>query len=106
MKSQNNLTYHIFVEGRVQGVGYRRFAQKNAEAKSLLGWARNLLDGRVEVFAVGPESQLEAFCDVLRQGPPFAQVREIVVKIIEDKTITLESQTQFLILPDVELNTK
>jgi acylphosphatase len=77
------MTYHIFVSGRVQGVGYRRFAQKKAESLSLIGWARNLLDGEVEIVASGDPKELDQFCDLLRQGPSFSQVREVRVKQVD-----------------------
>lgn len=78
------MTYHIFVSGRVQGVGYRRFAQKQAEALSLRGWTRNLMDGRVELMVLGEVPALENFCERLKKGPLFSQIREIVVKVFED----------------------
>ncbi len=98
------MTYHIFVSGRVQGVGYRRFAQKQAGLMRIEGWTRNLLDGRVEVVAHGTESQLDAYCEVLKKGPPFAMVREVIVKNIE--ALQPEEnwkQSEFEIRPDVEL---
>jgi acylphosphatase len=96
------MTYHIFVSGRVQGVGYRRFAKRQAEALSLKGWARNLWDGRVEVFAVGPESQLDRFCEELKRGPSFSQVREVIVKTMMDEGDGVSSN-EFEIRPDPEL---
>jgi len=48
------------VRGRVQGVGYRWFAQKAAAGLGLSGYARNLDDGRVEVYAAGAEAKLAA----------------------------------------------
>jgi acylphosphatase len=62
------------VRGRVQGVGYRDFTQKAAAALGLTGYARNLDDGRVEVYAVGPEEKLEAFGGKLRHGPRWSDV--------------------------------
>lgn len=76
-------TYHIFVSGRVQGVGYRRFAQKQAELRYLSGWTRNLWDGQVEIQVSGPESDLDEYCEVLKEGPAFSQVREVVIRNIE-----------------------
>lgn len=96
------MTYHIFVSGRVQGVGYRRFAKRQAESLALKGWTRNLLDGRVEVLAVGPESQLDRFCEELKRGPSFSQVREVVVKSLTEDSDT-QSLKEFEIRPDPEL---
>ncbi len=95
--------YHIFVSGRVQGVGYRRFAQKQAETLSLQGWARNLLDGRVEIVAIGPESDLDQFCEFLKKGPSFSQVREVVVKTLEPQSPEAQlTQPAFEIRRDME----
>ncbi len=65
------------VRGRVQGVGYRYFAQHAASALGLTGYARNLDDGRVEVYAVGPEDKLSEFAGMLYRGPRWADVRGI-----------------------------
>jgi acylphosphatase len=62
------------VRGRVQGVGYRDFTQKAAAALGLTGYARNLDDGRVEVYAVGPVEKLEEFSGKLRHGPRWSDV--------------------------------
>ena len=66
---------HIFVYGRVQGVLYRRFAQKKAEELDITGWARNLIDGRVEMVCEGTEESMLAFLKWAKKGPFFAQVR-------------------------------
>ena len=88
----------------MQGVGYRRFAQKKAQGLSLVGWARNLADGRVEVKIAGDAESLEKFCEDLRQGPTFSQVCEVLVKILNDEPATLENKSDFLILADTEPN--
>ena len=88
----------------MQGVGYRRFAQKNAETLALVGWARNLADGRVEVMASGETAILEKFCEFLRQGPAFSQVREVLVKVLSEEPPSLANKTEFLILADAEPN--
>lgn len=98
------MTYHIFVSGRVQGVGYRRFAQKQAEAMKVEGWTRNLLDGRVEIFAHGTEDQLDSYCESLKEGPTFASVREVIIKTVEAlKPEEKWKQSEFEIRPDMEL---
>jgi acylphosphatase len=68
------------VSGRVQGVGYRYFAQRAARELQLTGWVRNLSDGRVEAYATGPLSKLEDFEGRLRTGPPAGTVRSFEVE--------------------------
>jgi acylphosphatase len=66
--------YRYFVHGRVQGVGYRYFVLREAEARGVAGFARNLPDGRVEVVAEAPAEVLTEFEQRLREGPAFASV--------------------------------
>ena len=65
------------VSGRVQGVGFRYFVERAAGELGLTGYARNLEDGRVEVYAAGPEEKLARLAGVLRQGPRWADVRGV-----------------------------
>jgi len=65
------------IRGRVQGVGYRYFAQRAASALGLTGFARNLDDGRVEVYAAGPEEKLSELAGMLYRGPRWADVRGV-----------------------------
>jgi acylphosphatase len=62
------------VSGAVQGVGFRYFVQHKASSANLTGWAKNLSDGRVEVYAVGPSDRLDDLAGSLRIGPPSALV--------------------------------
>ena len=66
-----------FVRGRVQGVGFRYFAQREAAGLGLTGYTRNLDDGRVEVYAAGPEEKLSQFAAALHRGPRWADVRGV-----------------------------
>jgi acylphosphatase len=66
-----------FVRGRVQGVGFRYFAQKAAVELGLTGYTRNLDDGRVEVYAAGPEAKLSLMAGRLYRGPYGAEVRGV-----------------------------
>jgi len=69
-----------WVSGRVQGVGYRYFAERNAVALKLNGEVKNLWDGRVEVIAEGEESALNKFIAVLEKGPSFGHVTSVDVE--------------------------
>jgi acylphosphatase len=65
----------FWISGRVQGVGFRYFAERAAQQTGVTGWARNLADGRVEVHANGSPRQLSDFEARLRMGPPLADIR-------------------------------
>ena len=71
--------YLIRVEGYVQGVGYRVFAQREARQLGLVGFAANQPDGCVEIIAQGLKSDLDNFVASLRHGPSMAQVNDVNV---------------------------
>jgi acylphosphatase len=64
----------FFIEGRVQGVGFRVSTRWQARSLGLRGYARNLHDGRVEVLAVGDAEALERLAEWLKEGPPGGRV--------------------------------
>jgi acylphosphatase len=66
-----------FIQGRVQGVGFRYFAESVAAELGMGGYARNLDDGRVEVYAVGTADQLAAMSGYMWKGPRMAEVRGV-----------------------------
>lgn len=66
-----------FVRGRVQGVGFRYFVERAAIGLGLAGYARNLDDGRVEVYAIGTPDKLSELAGHLRQGPRWSEVRGV-----------------------------
>ena len=68
---------HAYVDGWVQGVGYRYFVVNNAFALGLRGYVRNLSDGSVEVLAQGTRPTLERLLTILQRGPSAAEVHEI-----------------------------
>lgn len=65
------------IKGRVQGVGYRAWAQRKGTELGLSGWVRNLPDGSVEAFAQGPQNALENFAAQCQVGPPIAKVESV-----------------------------
>ena len=67
----------FLIRGDVQGVGYRFFAQRAAARHQVVGYVKNLDDGRVEVLAEGPAQQVEAFKHELLTGPRFSTVDHI-----------------------------
>jgi acylphosphatase len=77
MSAKSKVARRWFVRGRVQGVGYRYFAQRAAVGLGLAGYTRNLDDGRVEVYAVGPLDRLNELAGMLHCGPRWADVRGV-----------------------------
>lgn len=77
MPSKPRAARRWLVRGRVQGVGFRYFAQHAASGLGLTGYARNLDDGSVEVYACGPPEKLSDFAAHLHQGPRWADVRGV-----------------------------
>jgi len=67
----------ITITGRVQGVGYRYFAQDAANALGLSGWVRNNFDRSVECEVQGEAADLKRFCESLREGPPLSRVTNV-----------------------------
>lgn len=65
------------ISGTVQGVGFRFFVQHKATALGLAGWARNVDDGTVEVYACGSPEKLDDFAAALHIGPKMADVRHV-----------------------------
>ncbi|MGE5741022.1 MAG: acylphosphatase [Candidatus Aminicenantes bacterium RBG_16_66_30] len=65
---------HVFVDGRVQGVAYRFYAEKHAARLGVTGWVKNLADGRVEILAEGSAKEIATFLERLKEGPSLARV--------------------------------
>ena len=60
---------HVFYSGRVQGVGFRITAEETAQDLEVVGWVKNLRDGRVELLAEAEQETLERFLNTVRTGP-------------------------------------
>ncbi|MBI3933902.1 MAG: acylphosphatase [Acidobacteria bacterium] len=82
----------FFVEGRVQGVGFRFFVEAAANRLGLRGYVRNLYDGRVEVYAVGEEKVLDRLRKQLEQGPPGSRVERV-----EERAAAAKNYSAFVI---------
>ena len=76
--------YEIKVLGRVQGVGYRYFAQRTATKFGLKGWVKNTVDGNVLITVQGDETDIETFCDYLRIGPDLSRVDKLIKAKVEN----------------------
>ena len=82
------------VRGRVQGVGFRWFVEREARTLGVAGWVRNNPDGAVEVLAMGSAEQLAALHQQLRAGPRAARVDAVDVEsaqpVADLKTFRIE----------------
>jgi acylphosphatase len=94
MASSKEIARRFFVRGRVQGVGYRYFAQRAATELGLRGYVRNLDDGRVEVYAVGPPEVVNEFSGMLYKGPRWSDVRGV-----DEQEANIERYSSFGIEP-------
>jgi acylphosphatase len=72
-----NITRHLRISGRVQGVGYRASLHAEASARSVAGWVRNRRDGTVEAVLQGSPAAVDAVLVWARRGPPGALVTNI-----------------------------
>jgi acylphosphatase len=65
------------IEGRVQGVGYRAWLDREARSRGLRGWVRNRHDGSVEALLIGEDDAVEAAITACARGPRLAKVRAV-----------------------------
>jgi acylphosphatase len=84
-KQTSEKSVTIIVHGRVQGVGFRYFTQKNASRIGVAGRVRNRADGTVEIHAEGSESKLKQLLARVQKGPSHADVQKIDVNWKESR---------------------
>ncbi|HEY8561996.1 MAG TPA: acylphosphatase [Pyrinomonadaceae bacterium] len=75
------------ISGTVQGVGFRFFTQRSAARHQVLGYVRNLEDGRVEALAEGDARAVEDFKHDLLTGPVYSKVEEIEETVVEPSNL-------------------
>ena len=68
---------HVIVEGRVQGVGFRAFLEREAKARGLRGWVRNRSDGSVEAVFSGEEEDVQSMVVACHRGPRMSLVKDV-----------------------------
>jgi len=85
------VTRRYIVSGRVQGVGFRWFVDREARIIGLVGWVRNNPDGNVEVLASGTEEQLANLRKRLKEGPRASRVDEVIEEDASDEVVKSKS---------------
>ena len=79
IKVNQKMQFYVLISGKVQGVGFRNFTQRNATQLGVNGYAKNLANGKVEVVAEADKAQLDALVALLRQGPRYARVDSLEI---------------------------
>mgnify|MGYP001175504721 FL=1 len=82
MAEPHGRSVRLRIEGRVQGVGFRAFVEREARALGLDGWVRNRRDGGVEAVLAGPAGVVDAMIHRCREGPASARVD--MVKVLDE----------------------
>ena len=72
-----DVIFLIIIRGRVQGVGFRAWAEVTAEELGVEGWVRNCRDGSVEALLAGPEEVVLTMIEACHSGPPGARVEAV-----------------------------
>lgn len=83
---------HIWIRGKVQGVGFRAFVQYHSLRLGCNGWVRNVGEDAVEALLQGESPALEALLNILRTGPRASRVDELTLEWqeIDEEFVTLE----------------
>lgn len=74
---------HVFISGKVQGVGYRYSTMRQAQRSGVDGWVRNLPDGRVEAAFEGSRKAVEEIINWCHEGATAAVVKDVTVQYEE-----------------------
>lgn len=78
---RRGMAVRLRISGRVQGVAYRAWAERQASLLFLSGWVRNRRDGSVEAVLSGPEEAVRDMIERCRRGPPLARVAAITEQV-------------------------
>lgn len=97
----SNVIRHVIVRGRVQGVGYRAFAERRAREQDLEGFVRNRRDGSVEAVFAGTVEAVTAMIEACRRGPRGAVVEAVDVEEGAPGLLQRNPGERFSVLPTV-----
>jgi len=92
---------HLLIQGRVQGVGFRAWAQDTAGRLGVEGWVRNRRTGEVEMVVAGTPQAVSAMAGACRQGPSFACVARVEERDACEEELRLCGEGGFAGLPTV-----
>jgi acylphosphatase len=84
-----NRAVHVVITGRVQGVGFRAWIEREADSRGVSGWVRNRRNGAVEALFSGPAAAVEGMVAACYRGPDLADVDEVKLNEAAPETIAL-----------------
>jgi len=73
------ISRHLLISGKVQGVCFRHYTRQTALDNGVVGWVRNLADGRVEALIEGEQLAVEATVNWCHTGPEWSKVDKVLV---------------------------
>ena len=82
------ISLQVFYEGNVQGVGFRYTVKQIAKGFDVIGWVKNLRDGRVELQTSGEEIEVRAFLDAIGQSELRAHIRHQTESVLSAPPVT------------------
>ena len=98
----SNALRHVTIRGRVQGVGYRYFVERQAQSRDLEGWVRNRRDGSVEAVFSGSADAATTMIEACRRGPSSARVEALQDEAGNPDMLNLrEAGERFSVLPTI-----
>ena len=98
----SDIIRHVTIRGRVQGVGYRYFVEREAQLRDLEGWVRNRRDGSVEAVFSGSADAVTAVIAECRRGPSSARVDAVQDEAANPEMLNLrEAGDRFSVLPTI-----
>ena len=93
---------HVTIRGRVQGVGYRYFVEREAQLRDLEGWVRNRRDGSVEAVFSGSADAVAGMIAACRRGPSSARVDAVQDEAANPDMLDLRDEGErFSVLPTI-----
>jgi acylphosphatase len=100
--TQDRIIRRVVIRGRVQGVGFRAWVEREAIRRALEGWARNRRDGSVEAVFYGPPDAVAAMIEACRRGPSPARVEAVDAQEASlDDLVARHGPEKFSLLPTV-----
>ena len=79
-----NKTFRLLISGRVQGVGFRYFAEDQAQRYNITGYVRNTFNNKVEIVCQGNQQDLKLFFLSLKKGPTFANITDFHIESFDN----------------------